>query len=402
MRKLRIGVWLNENILPESGGAHGYYNELINALSEYSFKDADIVFLSNKKISTDIFKSKIIKTNQQKLRILKIILKGIIKLIPVVFKGLRERIEGIISKQIDDLKNEVYQYADIIYYLTPSCAYTDIPYIYTLWDLGHLNTYAFPELTMNGIFENRKNHHDFLPHKALMIFAESETGKKQCEKFLNINENRIKVIPVFPSGVVDHKCIATKPEKIKETDFFIHYPAQYWAHKNHYNLLVAMLSIIKIFPEVKLVLTGSDKGNKEYILKNIIELKLEKNVIDLGFVSLGELRWLYENSQGLVMPTLLGPTNMPLIEAAELGCSVACTNLPGHIEQLGDYGHYFNGIDPSDIAKQILKMISDKKKGSIKKYNSKFNINNTLKAIDKSFTELKQIRFCWGKNDKIS
>ena len=397
MRKLRVGVWLNSNMIPGVGGGYGYYSELVKAMSKYSFKDAEIIFLSNKLVKDDTFKSRIIKSKPQKLIILKILLKIIIRLHPL-FKSLRKIIEKIINKS----KHEIYQYADIIYYLTPDCVYPDSPYIYTLWDLGHFNCYAFPELSMNGIFEIRKKHHDFIPHKALMVFTESETGKKQCEKYLNINKDRIEVVPVFPSGVVDQKCIAVKPAKMKKGDCFIHYPAQFWAHKNHYNLLVAMLSVIETFSQIKLVLTGADKGNKKYILETIVELELEKNVIDLGFVSLEELRWLYENSHGLVMPTLLGPTNMPVIEAAELNCPVACTNLSGHIEQLGDYGYYFNGIDPNDIAKHILLMINDKKSGIIKRYDSKFNMNNAMEAIDESFSKLKQIIFCWGKNDRIS
>lgn len=397
MIKLRVGVWLHDNLKPEAGGGFGYYIELLNAINKYSFKDAEIVFLSDKNIFANNFKVQVLKEKSLKLKIFNIVLNIINKMHPllVIFKKIMQR-------AIDKSRNEIYQYADVIYYLTPDCAYPDFPYIYTLWDLGHYNTYAFPELSMNGAFESRKRHHDFLPHKALMLFTESETGKKQCEQYLNINKERVKVVPVFPSGVVNFDCKPLRPIKIKESDFFIHYPAQYWAHKNHYNLLVAMVLVIKKFPEIKLVLTGSDKGNKTYILKVITELKLEKNVVDLGFVSIEELRWLYERSQGLVMPTLLGPTNMPLLEAAELGCPVACTDLPGHIEQLGDCGYYFNGLDPNQVATQILAMIDDKKNGVMKKYDNRFNINNTLKAIDKNFTELKKIRFCWGKDDRIS
>lgn len=401
MRKLRVGVWLDNNYKPETGGGYEYYNELVNAINNYSFKDAEIIFLCNKVIKSDYFKYKLIKGKQGNSIILKVISKIIARLLPS-FRDLRKNIEKAINKQKDNLKKEIHQYVDIIYYLTPGCVYPDIPYIYTLWDLGHLNSYAFPELSMNGIFENRKKHHDFLPHKALMIFTESETGKRECEKYLNINKDRIKVVPIFPSGVVNPKCIAIKPLGVEKGEFFIHYPAQYWAHKNHYNLLIAMLSMVKKFPKIKLILTGSDKGNKEYILKKIIELKLGNNIIDLGFVSLEELHWLYNNSQGLVMPTLLGPTNMPLLEAAELGCPVACTDLPGHIEQLEDYGYYFNGIKPEDIASQVIIMLNDKENGITKKYNSKFNIDNALKAIDGAFTELKQIRFCWGKDDRIT
>src|ERR1700733_7277535 len=310
MRKLRIGVWLHE-IAPTKGGAYGYYTEIIRALSTYPFKDAEIVFLSDKNIASDSFVVHVIKNKPHKSPI------------------LRKILEKMKSKQVDAFKNEIYAYADIVYYPTQFCFSTDIPYIYTLWDLGHLDTYAFPELVMNGNFEYRRKNNDLIVHKALAIFTESETGKNECERYLNIHRDRIKVIPIFPSGVVNTECTSVKPIKIKEGEMFIHYTAQYWAHKNHYNLLLAMVEVVKKFPEIKLIFTGSDKGNKEYILKTVNELNLTKNVIDLGFVSLPELRWLYQNSHGLIMPTLFGPTNMPPLEAAELGCPVACTNLPG-------------------------------------------------------------------------
>jgi glycosyltransferase involved in cell wall biosynthesis len=179
---------------------------------------------------------------------------------------------------------------------------------------------------------------------------------------------------------------------------FIHYPAQFWAHKNHYNLLVAFRNVLNEFPDLKLIFTGSDKGNKNYITSLIKEMKLNNSVIDLGFVSNEELKWLYLNSSGLVMPTLLGPTNMPLLEAAELNCPVACSNFPGHIEQLGDYGYYFNPESPEEIAQVLVKMLNENKDQKIKKYVSKFNISETIKQIDKSFSEIKQIRFTWGNN----
>ncbi len=179
---------------------------------------------------------------------------------------------------------------------------------------------------------------------------------------------------------------------------FIHYPAQFWPHKNHYNLLVAFKNILFEFPNLKLIFTGSDKGNKDYIMSTIKQMKLDNNVIDLGFVSNAELKWLYINSSGLAMPTLLGPTNMPLLEAAELNCPVACSNFPGHIEQLGDYGYYFNPESPEDIAQVLIEMLNENKDYKIKKYIRKFNISETIKQIDKSFSEIKQIRFTWGKN----
>ncbi|MEZ4879119.1 MAG: glycosyltransferase [Chitinophagales bacterium] len=93
-------------------------------------------------------------------------------------------------------------------------------------------------------------------------------------------------------------------KKLKKGEIFIHYPAQFWSHKNHYNLLLAFKVIIK-YPNLKLILTGSNKGNKAYIINLINHLDLSQKVIDLGFISREELKWLYLNSFGLVMPTFL-------------------------------------------------------------------------------------------------
>jgi glycosyltransferase involved in cell wall biosynthesis len=277
----------------------------------------------------------------------------------------------------------------------------NFPYIYTLWDIGHLSMYAFPEVAMNKVYESRKKHHDVVPQKALMVFCESEIGKKEAVQYLNLNEDRIKIVPLFPSEIITDKIKVEKPVELSEDSFFIHYPAQFWSHKNHYNLLLAFNIVLSSFPSLKLIFSGSDKGNKEYILKLIEELKLTDSILDIGFVKIEELKYIYQHSQGLVMPSFLGPTNMPLLEAADLGCSVACSNLEGHKEQLGNYAYYFDPLNPKEIAQMIIAMIEDKQKGKQRVYNSSFNMSNALLQIDKAFSEIKNVRFCWGTNDKI-
>jgi len=394
MKKLRVGVWLYGKLNPEMGGVYAYYQELISVIKNHQFQDAEIIFLNDGINYSKDIECKRILWKPRRMKILKLFLNFAIKIHPLG-KDWRKKLEKQIKKEVEKLKSEIYQYVDIIYYPGQSCSFPEFPYIYTLWDLAHMSTYAFPELCGDGAFESRDEYHYLLAHKALMVFVASETGKKECKKFLNLQEDRIKVVPIFSSGVIDKKCTAKKPPKLKDDEFFIHYPAQYWAHKNHYNLLAAMPQIIKKFPKIRLVLTGSDKGNKKYITDTINELKIQENIIELGFISSEELRWLYENSQGLVFPSLLSPISMPLPEAAELGCPVACANLEGRIEQLGEYGYYFNALDANDIARQVIAMISDKNVNVPRKYGHKFTIENAVRAIDEAFTEIKNVRFMW-------
>lgn len=403
MRKLRIGVWVNEGYQPTEGGGFGYYSQLLNAIKDYEFKDAEVVFVS---FQFSPQWSSIQKTHEIKndtsffytvsRRVINRLATTVNKLLFNPEGGYKSIIkEPLRKKVLDDLSQKV----DVLYYLTPGCLIDNFPFIYTLWDLGSLISYSFPEVSLNGEFERRSKHHHSLLHKALMVFCESEAGKHDAINYLRINENRLKVIPIFPSEIISEKCIPERPKLVEGGGYFIHYPAQFWAHKNHYNLLFAFKGALDYFPNLKLILTGSDKGNKSYLHKVMEDLGISRNVIDLGFVSIEELKWLYLNSQGLVMPSFLGPTNMPLLEAAELGCRVACSNLPGHIEQLGEYAYYFNPASPFDMKKAILDMLRNDNAEMNRKYVSKFNIKSALENIDLAFTEIKNIRFSWEVAD---
>jgi glycosyltransferase involved in cell wall biosynthesis len=70
---------------------------------------------------------------------------------------------------------------------------------------------------------------------------------------------------------------------------------------------------------LRLVLTGSDKGFGVQISKWIKELELESDVIDLGFVAERDLALLISKAKALAMPSRLGPTNLPPLEAILLG-----------------------------------------------------------------------------------
>jgi glycosyltransferase involved in cell wall biosynthesis len=174
---------------------------------------------------------------------------------------------------------------------------------------------------------------------------------------------------------------------------FIHYSAQCWAHKNHYNLICAFRLIADKYPSLKLILTGSDNVNTAYIINTIKENNLEDRIINLGFVPLEELKWLYKHSRGLIMPTLLGPTNMPPLEALALGCPVAVSNMPGHREQLGNNAIYFNPLDIEEIKNAIENIINHKFERSISPFPS---IQTNMVLLNKYFGELKTIRQTWA------
>lgn len=396
VKKLRVGVWVPKSHDPRNGGGFSYFARLADEMSRYSFTDAEIVF-----ISFDLDQKNLLYPNQYTLRS-----RVNYNLPEKVFKKLKRDPGGTIRQKQQALKEELNGVVDIIYYPVPTFALDgeaidNFPYICTLWDLSHISTYTFPELSMNGVYEYRKPHLDKFVHKALKIFTESEAGRSEAVKYLGLNEKKVAVVPLFPSDIVLDSYTLKKPEAISDQAFFIHYPAQFWAHKNHYNLIQAFVEISRAFPGIKLVFSGADKGNKKYIFDQIAASELQNSVIDLGFIQNEELKWLYKNSAGLVMPTFLGPTNMPVVEAAVLGCPVACSDFAGHREQLGDYAWYFDPLSPRSIADTVIEMLRESKNNRRHFQTGAFTVSNALLQLDKAFSEIRSIRFCWGSFDEI-
>ena len=231
-------------------------------------------------------------------------------------------------------------------------AIEDFPFMTVNWDSAHKSSYAFPEFVEN--YPSRDRWFRVYIQKGLSIIVESEASKEEFHRYYAIDKSKLDVVPLFPGGVVDmhveevtQRALLEKFALKKDEYFF--YPAQFWAHKNHYNLILAFHEFLKNTgrSEIRLVFTGSDKGNKDYIRSVVRENQLEKNVVMLGFVSNEEMFTLYKNALALTMPTFLGPTNMPVLEAMALGTAVACSDLTGHRESCGDGALY---VAPEDQA----------------------------------------------------
>jgi len=410
---MRVGVWVHESFIPSVGGGYSYMSTLIGLIDKNKFEaPLKILFVSSKKL--DISTNKDIVIINMRAHPLSFVSKMIISLtyktpgLKFVARKIKAKNEKLNDKSV---RNQLKQNnIDLLYYLTQTTILiTNFPFITTNWDLGHVSMYSFPEVMDRGEYERRHQWYSNTIQKAQAIFCESEAGKKELINYLNINPNRIKVVPIFPGDVIslspsqsNQKAILEKYNIEKEKYFF--YPAQFWAHKNHYNLIKAFKEYLKMFPDIKLIFCGSDKGNLHYILDLIKKEDLSDNVLFLGFITNIELNVLYRNALALVMPTFLGPTNMPLLEARVLGCPILCSNFDGHIEQLGDGALY---IDPESIVdiKDKMIQISDVgvRNGLLKIAEdeiktSYFNGETAMEFLERNLLEVSSYVNVWSHN----
>lgn len=405
MDKLRVAVYLDKDYKPSVGGGYSYAEQLIEFIDQYSFdENLEILFLSEDQKHDSLRKKVLVMPlseieanawtffDKLKLRLSTIFLFSRERIKKEVISSIRHRI--LLAK-----KNWIQsQNIDLIYFTHPSNHPPDVPYIMTHWDLGHRTIYPFPEIAMEGNFEKRLDFHKNHLSKAFAIFAESEQSKQELIQYESIAENRIFVVPLFPGKVtqleVSEEIQMSLLDKWSlKKDRYFYYPAQYWAHKNHYALLQAFSLILKNNDQVKLILSGSDKGNKAYLKEVAKSLQINDHIIFEGFITNEEVYTLYRNAAALVMPTFLGPTNMPLLEARDIGCPVICSDLEGHRKQMGSSAQYFVPTDHKQLSHLMEEALRNVNRSDVLK---KDYSTTTCSLIEQHLLQIKPIRKTWS------
>ncbi len=235
-----------------------------------------------------------------------------------------------------------------------------LPGIIPIFDLMHIYHPEFPEVSAEGTAGKRELHYTRVCHYARAILVDSEVGRDHVIENYAIDEKKIYVLPYVAPPYVYEKNINTNVLlQYNLPDTFIFYPAQFWKHKNHIGLLRALSILKQRGREIHAVFVGSPKNAGEEVSELIKNLNLTNQVINLKYVSNHELVALYKKALALVMPTFLGPTNIPQLEAFALGCPVITSNIYGIPEQVGNAVLLIDPYDPEDIANKIEKLFDD-------------------------------------------
>ncbi|MCB9096160.1 MAG: glycosyltransferase family 4 protein [Arcobacter sp.] len=292
---------------------------------------------------------------------------------------------------------------DLVYFLSPSILALELKkhnYIITVWDLCHRDFMEFPEVNFFNEFENRENFYNRALKKAVAILSDSELGKKNIVKRYNIDVNRIFSINFSSSE---------SSKNVKEVDIklkyeivgnYVYYPAQFWSHKNHIYIIDAIKNLSQKGINLTAIFSGSDKGNLEYVLNYAKDSGVGNFIKYIGFAPNEEIYSLYKNSLALVMPTYFGPTNIPPLEAFEIGTPVIYSDLEGLKEQVGEAALLCDLKDPNSLAEQLTKILNNNEiredlieKG--KKRLKELNENNLISILEEIFDNYSLKLKCW-------
>ena len=295
---------------------------------------------------------------------------------------------------------------DVMWYVGPHCVTTEVPYIFTVLDLQHRIQPYFPEVSNHGVWEKREKLYSEKMRRAAFVIVSTDLGKLEIEKFYQVPGDRIVVLPYAPPPVDSTSHVTNDVlKKYNLKSGYLFYPGQFWPQKNHVGLLHA-IRLLRDEWNISLsaVFVGSDKGNQNYIKETITRLGLSKQVHILGFVPREDLIALYQNALALTMPTLVGPDNIPSLEAFALQCPVISSNLPGFKEQLGDAALLVDPKSEKQIALSIKALYEDQElrqrliqKGL--KRTAEWTWTDYVKGVIKIIDEFEPIRRTWSSKE---
>jgi glycosyltransferase involved in cell wall biosynthesis len=195
-----------------------------------------------------------------------------------------------------------------------------------------------------------------VPKKSKYVMVPSEFVKKDVADYAHIKPEKIIVTHESADEIKE----PAEPIKSLQSKPFLFYVGRPQPHKNLARLIEAFAIIKKENPDLLLVLAGRrDKMYDSYI-NDAQRLGVADSVIFTGYVTEGQLKWLYRSCRVYVFPSLSEGFGLPGLEAMLHRAPVASsmdTCLP---EIYGDGAWYFNSLDVFDMARTINELLINK------------------------------------------
>ena len=218
--------------------------------------------------------------------------------------------------------------------------------------------------------------------KSQAIITPSEFVKFDIANYTHVNPNKINVTYEAADPITE----SPAPLPDLQNKQFVMYVGRPTPHKNLSRLINSFDLLRSQHPSLLLVLAGKKDDN---YLRHEAEVRKKgiKNVYFTDFVTEGQLRWLYENCQAYVFPSLSEGFGLPGLEAMIHGAPVVSSNATCLPEIYGDAAHYFDPLDETAMADAINEVLTDKnlrnsliKKGheQVKKYSWQRMAEQTL------------------------
>lgn len=275
--------------------------------------------------------------------------------------------------------------------------FSPVPSVISVMDLSFLR---FPELFNKSDMYQLKNWTKYSVKKAAQILTISNSSRNDIIETYQIPEE--KVLTIYPgikqTVTLEPRVYAMNELKAKYgiSDKYILFVGTLQPRKNIGRLIEAF-SVAKkqekVDKDLQLVIIGKKGWLFESILEAPEKYGVKDSVLFLESINDEELTIFYKHALVYVLPSLYEGFGLPVVEAMKHGTPVITSNVSSMPEAGGDAAVYVDPEDVNDLAKKIVKVVSDKdlrkelsEKG--KKQAAKFNWEKTAKETLKVLVDV--------------
>jgi len=236
-----------------------------------------------------------------------------------------------------------------------------VPALVSILDLVHrYDGKEFPEAASAWELMNREPGYTNICRWAKGVLTVSEMDKEQVVESYGRNPNTIYSLPMVPPRYMYNTEVPRDFDaKYPLPPKYLFYPAQFWEHKNHKNLVRAIASLKAEFPDLTLALAGTKKNAWESVNALMHELGVVDNVIILGYVPDEYMPEFYRRARALIYATYFGPCNLPPLEALVVGAPMAISEVSCMPDRVGDATLTFDADSVEQIAECMRRLWTD-------------------------------------------
>ncbi|GGI46246.1 hypothetical protein GCM10008018_16160 [Paenibacillus marchantiophytorum] len=351
----------------EMGGAFQLVTELIKGLAQYN--DKDQYFLLTAEWNHQYFES------FEQYGIERVLVQASpVKVQPPIKKGFYYKVKRKIFNKIKTLSKKIFKTVnqtkksilrsrsiDVLFCPMSAINFSEpgIPTLSLIYDLQHK---YYPQFFKEEELSVRDNFYSGICELADYVVCISEFTKDTLVDKLNYPKDRAEVVYISIQDRLDEISSEQQNETINKFGLngknYAYFPANFWPHKNHRILLLAMSILINKYPELDLhlCLTGSLLNQDTYFEEIINQMNLKDRVHHLGYVAEQEVSALMKRANFLIFPSLFEGFGIPVAEAMSMGVPVICSHNTSLPEVGGEAVLYFDPRKPEEIA-EVMKNI---------------------------------------------
>lgn len=198
---------------------------------------------------------------------------------------------------------------------------------------------------------------------AAKVIALTKTEAEQYKK-MGVGEDRIEIVPngldFSEYGNLPKRGEFRKKYGINEEEKIVLYVGRLHKTKGIDLLVKAFADASTEFGDAKLVIVGPDDGYKFALEELVKSLKMNNNVLFIGFISNNEKMAAFVDGDVFVMPSFSG-FPITFLEACACGTPIITTNNGDELDWIHDKVGYVVDYDKDQLRDAISKVMNDQR-----------------------------------------